>query len=107
VPLVIRTHSEREATRLRGSGDGIQPIHAELELAVQMSRYTLRRFGVSTAEVEAIAQGLRDRGGRRAPTVDLRPTRRPTRTAHRDPDMKNGRHRWVTPVLGRSVVVAG
>jgi CPA2 family monovalent cation:H+ antiporter-2 len=80
VPLVIRTHSEREATRLRGSGDGIQPIHAELELAVQMSRYTLRRFGVSTAEVEAIAQGLRDRGGRRAPTVDLRPTRRP------DPD---------------------
>ncbi|MBA2254457.1 MAG: cation:proton antiporter, partial [Chloroflexi bacterium] len=75
VPLVVRTHSEREASYLRASGEGIQPIHGELELAVQMSRYTLRRFGVSSAEDELIAQGLRDRGGRRAPPIDLRPNR--------------------------------
>jgi hypothetical protein len=28
---------------------------------VQMARYSLRRFGTSTAEAEAIAQGLRGR----------------------------------------------
>ncbi len=31
---------------------------------VQMTRYTLRRFGVSSIEAEAIAEGLRDRRGR-------------------------------------------
>lgn len=29
-----------------------------------MTRYTLRRFGVSMNEAELIAQGLRQRGGR-------------------------------------------
>ena len=35
------------------------PIVAERELGVQMARVTLRRFGISGPEVEAIAQGLR------------------------------------------------
>jgi CPA2 family monovalent cation:H+ antiporter-2 len=62
--LVVRTHSEREAEHLRQLGGNLQVVHAELELAVQMTRYTLRRFGLSTNEAEAIAQGLRSRGGR-------------------------------------------
>jgi CPA2 family monovalent cation:H+ antiporter-2 len=64
VAFVVRTHSEREADDLRAIGGNIQVVHAELELAVQMTRYTLRRFGLSTNEAEAIAQGLRSRGGR-------------------------------------------
>ena len=54
-------HSDTEAARLRAAGPRVQPIHGERELAVQMARYALRRFGVSATEAEAIAQGLRDR----------------------------------------------
>jgi hypothetical protein len=39
----------------------IQTVEGERELAVQMARYTLRRFGVTSREVEAIAQGPRRR----------------------------------------------
>ena len=59
--IIVRTHSDTEAARLRAAGPRVQPIHGERELAVQMARYTLRRFGVSAIEAEAIAQGLRDR----------------------------------------------
>ena len=59
--VIVRTDSDSEAARLRAAGPRVQPIHGERELAVQMARYTLRRFGVSAAEAEAIAQGLRDR----------------------------------------------
>ena len=61
--VVVRTHSDHEATRLRGVGGNVQTVHGERELAVQMARYSLRRFGVSAVEAEAIAQGLRGRGG--------------------------------------------
>jgi len=64
VPLVVRTHSGRQASDMRAGGPGIQAVHAELELAVQMTRYTLRRFGVSALEVESIAAGLRGGRGR-------------------------------------------
>jgi CPA2 family monovalent cation:H+ antiporter-2 len=60
VDLVVRTHSDTEAARLRALGR-VQAVHGERELAVQMARYSLRRFGVSAAEAEAIAQGLRGR----------------------------------------------
>jgi monovalent cation:H+ antiporter-2, CPA2 family len=60
VDLVVRTHSDTEAARLRALGR-VQAVHGERELAVQMARYALRRFGVSAAEAEAIAQGLRGR----------------------------------------------
>jgi CPA2 family monovalent cation:H+ antiporter-2 len=65
--IVVRTHSDTEAARLRLEGPRVQPVHAERELAVQMARYTLRRFGVSAIEAEAIAQGLRDRSRSAAP----------------------------------------
>ena len=64
VPLVVRTHSGTEALHLRAMGSGVQAVHAEREVAIQMTRFSLRRFGVSGQEVEAIAQGLREgRGG--------------------------------------------
>jgi CPA2 family monovalent cation:H+ antiporter-2 len=59
--LVVRTHSDTEAARLRALGGKVQAVHGERELAVQMARYALRRFGVSGTEAEAIAQGLRGR----------------------------------------------
>jgi CPA2 family monovalent cation:H+ antiporter-2 len=61
VDLVVRTHSDSEAAHLRSLGGKVQAVHGERELAVQMARYALRRFGISAAEAEAIAQGLRGR----------------------------------------------
>jgi CPA2 family monovalent cation:H+ antiporter-2 len=69
--IIVRTHSDTEAARLRSEGPRVQPIHGERELAVQMARYTLRRFGVSAIEAEAIAQGLRDRARGTAPSTGL------------------------------------
>jgi len=71
--VIARTHSDAEAAYLRRVGPRVQVIHGERELAVQMARYALRRFGVSATEAESIAQGLRGRpmppptasGGRR------------------------------------------
>jgi CPA2 family monovalent cation:H+ antiporter-2 len=61
VDVIVRTHSDTEAAHLRSLGGKVQAIHGERELAVQMARYALRRFGLSAAEAEAIAQGLRGR----------------------------------------------
>jgi hypothetical protein len=61
--LVVRTHSGSEALHLGTLGQSVQAVHAEREVAVQMTRFSLRRFGVSAQEVEAIAQGLRRGGG--------------------------------------------
>jgi CPA2 family monovalent cation:H+ antiporter-2 len=59
--FVVRTHSDTEAAYLRAMSGKVQSVHGERELAVQMARYALRRFGVSATEAEAIAQGLRGR----------------------------------------------
>jgi CPA2 family monovalent cation:H+ antiporter-2 len=61
VDLVVRTHSDTEAAFLQNLGGKVQAVHGERELAVQMARYALRRFGISATESEAIAQGLRGR----------------------------------------------
>jgi CPA2 family monovalent cation:H+ antiporter-2 len=76
IDLIVRTHSDAEAARLRGIGGSVQAIHAERELSVQMVRYSLRRFGVSGPEAEAIAQGLRGRGA-----IAPEPPRPPSRRA--------------------------
>ena len=55
------------AAHLRALGGTVQAVHGERELAVQMARYALRRFGVSATEAEAIAQGLRGRAVVRSP----------------------------------------
>ncbi|MEA2578279.1 MAG: monovalent cation:H+ antiporter-2, family, partial [Chloroflexota bacterium] len=69
--FIVRTHSDTEAAHLRAMGGKVQAVHGERELAVQMARYALRRFGVSATEAEAIAQGLR---GRAAVTASGGPT---------------------------------
>ncbi len=61
--LVVRTHDDDEAAFLRRISTRVQAVHGDRELAVQMARYSLRRFGVATTEAEAIAQGLRKRTG--------------------------------------------
>jgi CPA2 family monovalent cation:H+ antiporter-2 len=76
VDIVVRTHSDAEAAHLRSLGGKVQAVHGERELAVQMARYALRRFGLSSAEAEAVAQGLRGRAvvvaeARRAPLAGV------------------------------------
>jgi monovalent cation:H+ antiporter-2, CPA2 family len=61
IEVVARTHSERERAQLLDLG-ARQAVLGERELAIQLARFTLRRFGVSASETEAIAQGLRGRG---------------------------------------------
>ncbi|MBM4408399.1 MAG: sodium:proton antiporter [Chloroflexi bacterium] len=58
IEVVMRTHADRTAARLREE-ERVWSLTGERELGVQMARVTLRRFGISGAEVEAIAQGLR------------------------------------------------
>jgi CPA2 family monovalent cation:H+ antiporter-2 len=60
IEIVVRVETPEEAKRLLDRG-ATQTVEGERELAVQMARYTLRRFGVTGREVEAIAQGLRRR----------------------------------------------
>ena len=60
IEIVARVETPEEAKRLLDRGAS-QTVEGERELAVQMARYTLRRFGVTSREVEAIAQGLRRR----------------------------------------------
>ena len=60
IEIVARVETPEESKRLLELG-ATQTVEGERELAVQMARYTLRRFGVTSREVDAIAQGLRRR----------------------------------------------
>ena len=60
IEIVARVETPEESRRLLDRGAS-QTVEGERELAVQMARYTLRRFGVTSREVEAITQGLRRR----------------------------------------------
>jgi CPA2 family monovalent cation:H+ antiporter-2 len=60
IEIVARVETPEEARRLLDRGAS-QTVEGERELAVQMARYTLRRFGVTSREVEIITQGLRRR----------------------------------------------
>jgi CPA2 family monovalent cation:H+ antiporter-2 len=61
VDFVVRTQSDDETASLRALSSRVQAVHSQRELAVQMARYSLRRFGINATEAEAIAQGLRRR----------------------------------------------
>ncbi len=56
--IVVRTHSWEEREYMYRKGI-TQTVMGELELALEMTRYTLHRFGVSGGEIQAILQGLR------------------------------------------------
>ncbi len=56
--IVARTHTHRERTFLVERGVS-EAVIGELELALEMARFTLHRFGVSTIETQAFLQKLR------------------------------------------------
>jgi monovalent cation:H+ antiporter-2, CPA2 family len=58
LPIVVRTHNARERERLATMGVS-EAVMGELELALEMTRFTLRRFGVGGTETQSILQGLR------------------------------------------------
>lgn len=58
VNIVSRVHDIEEAVRMRERGAN-EAFIGELELALEMARYTLRRYGLSTVETQAIIQGFR------------------------------------------------
>ena len=74
VDFVVRTHSDEEISQLRALSPKVQAVQGQRELAVQMARYSLRRFGVNAAEAEAVAQGLRGR-----PAIAVEPKGPPSR----------------------------
>jgi CPA2 family monovalent cation:H+ antiporter-2 len=57
---VVRTHSdaERELLTQRGASEAVL---GELELALEMTRHTLQRFGLTSIETQAMVNGLRER----------------------------------------------
>jgi CPA2 family monovalent cation:H+ antiporter-2 len=63
--IVARTHSEVEMRYLRARGVS-EAVAGEVEIALEIARHTLRRFGVSAAETLGIVQGLRQRAGTEA-----------------------------------------
>ena len=58
--IVARTHSEAERMYLREQGVS-EVVLGERELAIEMGRYTLHRFGISGSELQTIVQMLRQR----------------------------------------------
>jgi CPA2 family monovalent cation:H+ antiporter-2 len=62
LPIVVRTHSQHEREWYEQHSNG-EAVVGELELALEMTRYTLRRFGVRSIEIQAIIQGLRATSG--------------------------------------------
>jgi CPA2 family monovalent cation:H+ antiporter-2 len=58
--IVVRTHSPSEASHMRQRGVA-EAVVGEHELALEMTRHTLHRYGLSNLEILAITRGLRDR----------------------------------------------
>lgn len=66
--IVVRAHSDRELAFMHSRGVD-QVVMGEVELALEMTRHTLRRFGISLVESQAIVQGLRERVSAKAGLV--------------------------------------
>jgi monovalent cation:H+ antiporter-2, CPA2 family len=58
IDLVVRTHSAAELRFMHGRGVRLA-VMGELELALEMTRHTLRHFGISGPEIQATLNGLR------------------------------------------------
>jgi hypothetical protein len=48
-----------------------EAVLGEREAAIEMARFTLRRFGVGDEEIQAAAQALRGQAGREQPAAAL------------------------------------
>ncbi|MBI4497112.1 MAG: cation:proton antiporter [Chloroflexi bacterium] len=59
--IVVRTHSEAEAAFLQERGAG-EAVMGELELALEMTRHTLHRFGVDARGIQLTITSLRGQG---------------------------------------------
>ncbi len=57
-PVIVRTHSAAERRELRDLGV-TEAVLGELELALEMTRAGLRRFGVTGYEAQAVLTGIR------------------------------------------------
>jgi CPA2 family monovalent cation:H+ antiporter-2 len=60
LPVVVRTHSERERAYVDVLPNA-EAIMAERELAVEMTSFVLRQFGVTLEQLEEVRQDLRSR----------------------------------------------
>jgi monovalent cation:H+ antiporter-2, CPA2 family len=60
IEIVARTHSQQESIHLSRRGVD-EAVYAEMELALELTRFTLHRFGVGTLDTQAILQRLRIR----------------------------------------------
>ena len=60
LPIEARTHSQSERAVLRQLGATVVVV-GEVELALEMTRFTLRQFGVSGPELVSLIDGLRRR----------------------------------------------
>ncbi len=60
LPIVVRTHSTSERDVLRRLGAS-EVVIGETELGLEMTRFALRRFGLSGTEAQSIVQGMRGR----------------------------------------------
>lgn len=58
IDIVVRTHSQSERRHIEAQGAD-QAVVGELELAMEMSRHTLRRFGVADAPAELLLRKVR------------------------------------------------
>jgi CPA2 family monovalent cation:H+ antiporter-2 len=63
--VLVRTHSLTELAILRKQGAN-EAVLGELELALEMTRHTLHRFGVSAMETTATVNRLRERASQAA-----------------------------------------
>jgi CPA2 family monovalent cation:H+ antiporter-2 len=61
LPIVARARSAADREFLQREGVS-EIVSAEVELAIEMTRFTLARLGISSAETGAIVAGLRRRG---------------------------------------------
>lgn len=58
IDVVVRTHSMEERLELERRGAN-EAVVGEMELALEMSRHTLRRFGMNMVDAERLLQKLR------------------------------------------------
>jgi monovalent cation:H+ antiporter-2, CPA2 family len=58
IEVIARSHSRQESLHLTRRGVE-EAVYAELELALELTRFTLHRFGVGTLDTQAILQRLR------------------------------------------------
>jgi monovalent cation:H+ antiporter-2, CPA2 family len=60
LPIVVRTHSATERAALTRLGAS-EVVVGQMELGLQMTRFALRKFGVSSAEADLVVAALRRR----------------------------------------------